>query len=154
MTIEEIIVRYDLNGLFEHDKALLYKLTKNQIYSDYRFMRDELAVDYICLYMDSKVNLNNFSTKNDFILFIESKGNEYSDSFIQQLKSVVNNEFYAGKYDGLDLDENLFLKRIESILDIRQLLEYDAFDEMLRIMEFTLENLKLDIAELDVGIEL
>lgn len=148
MNLIEMLVIADKHGLFYLDSEFLVNLTKNYIDLGYRVNRNELAINYICLIMDSNFNLNNIITNHDFIDFLESKRKEFSEPFINKLLSILKYEVQTESYESLDIDEELYLKRFESILGFEVTLDYDVYQELIRIMDLAIENLEFMLSDI------
>lgn len=154
MTIEEIIVGKDPFGIFEHDKKLFSKLTENYTFSNYDTNRNELANDYICLLLNSEVNLKDLYSDKEIYNYLKEMKSIFSQNFIEDVLLLLKGEFYLGQKSLTDLDEILFLERLKSLLGIHNSLDYDVKSELLKIMEIAVENLEFDIPNLYEEIEL
>lgn len=154
MTINEISVLVDKQGMFERDDVFLVKLTQKYIYDNFSFEGFESILNYMCLLLDSTIELDDLEDENDYINFLEKQRNNYSDFFINELVSIINGNRTISNFEITDPDEILFLERLKSLLGIHNTLGYDARNELLKIMDIAVENLEFDIPSYDVGIEL
>lgn len=149
MLIEEILVYFDPNGLYEHDQKILLKLSGKYKRNNCSLDRFEFAQDYLSLLLDSNQDLDELETNSSVIEFFKSKSSEFSSNFIDKIISIFNGEEFIADFRDLDIEEEMFLKRFLQLLGNEEFFDFEILGEMENLLNITIENLNLDLEQIE-----